>query len=134
MTFPGVEAALRTKLVGSSAVTAIVGQKVYNLQAPAKTLLPYVVFYSASDILPNIVPRDTFNNVYRVECWASTGAGMDALAAVIEDILHKQSLSLSGWTNYWMAVEGRKVFIENVDGVQYYRRVHDIRIKASKNS
>jgi len=134
MALPGLDAALRTLLVGSAPVTAIVGQKVYNLQAPASVALPYVIFYQASGVISNSVPRDTLNHVFRVEARASSGTGAITLAGAIYDALHEQELTLSGWSNYWMVVTNEMVFIENVDGVQYHRRVYDVRIKASKNS
>ena len=134
MALPGLDAAVRTLLVGSAPVTGIVGQKVYNLQAPASAALPYLIFYQASGVLPNAQPRDTLNHVFRVEARASSGTGAITLAGAVFDALHEQVLTLSGWTNYWMVVTNETVFIENVDGVQYYRRVYDIRIKASKNS
>lgn len=133
MALPGLDAAVRAKLVGASGVTALVGQKVYNLQAPAGGTLPYLIFYQASGIIPNLQPRDTLDYVFRVDCWSASGSGAIGLSGAVYDALHEQTLTLSGWTNYWMVCEQEQSLIQDVSGVQYYRRVWDVRIRASKD-
>lgn len=136
-TYPDLDAAMYSKLAGTAAVTAIVGSgtaaRIYNLQAPAGAALDYIIFYAGSEIVPNTQLRDDLNAVYRVDCWGLTRARAEALSAVVFSALHKETLTVAGWTNYWMRCEGKTDFVANVDGKQFYRRVWDVRIRASKD-
>ena len=125
------------KLLANAGITAIVGSgvgaRIYSPQAPAGATLDYIIFYAGSEIVPNTQPRDDLNAVFRVDSWAATKARAVTLSGAVFSALHKETLTIAGWSNYWMVCEGKQDFIQDVSGVQYYRRVWDVRIRASKD-
>lgn len=129
---PGVETALYATLSGNSGVAALVSTRIYNPQAPAGVDLPYLLFYLASGLMPNQSPRLDINDVYRVEAVGSTRAQAEAVFNAAFTALHLQALTLTGWTNYWLACERRTILIDNLEGRQFFRRIGDFRIKADK--
>ncbi len=132
---PSIDTAFRAKLTGYSALTALVGTaNIFNLQAPPGVALPYVVFYLASGQIPNIVPRDTLNDLYRCEGLATSRGSAEAIHQQIYAALHEQSLTITGWTNYWLACEDRYTLYENVEGNPRYRYGGVYRVKASSDT
>ena len=132
-TYPDLDGAVYSKLAGTAGITSIVSTRIYNLQAPANATLSYIIFYAGSEIVPNTQPRNDLNAVYRVDSWSATRAGAEALSAAVFSALHEETLTIAGWSNYWMVCESKQVLIQNVDGKQYFRRVWDVRIRASKD-
>lgn len=131
---PSVDTALYSSLTAASGLTSLVGTKIYNLQAPPGAALPYVVFYLASGLIPNIVQRDTLDFVYRAEGLASTRASAEAIQQQIYAALHESTLTISGWSNYWLACETITSLFENVEGDPRWRYIGDYRVKASSNT
>ena len=132
-TIPDLDATIYTALSGAAGVTALVSTKIYAIQAPAGTALPYVTFEIASGLIGNVVPRDTINYVVRVHAWASTRAAAASLSGAIYTALHETAPAISGWNNYWTVCDGEQRFVENVSGTQIYHFVWDVRIKANIN-
>lgn len=132
-TYPSLDAAVFSLLSGATAITDVVGTKIYNLQAPSGVSLPYLIFYLGSGVIPNTEPRDTINNVYRIESRQTTRAGAETLHNAVYSAVHEQALTIAGWSNYWLVCEGEQRFVENVSGVQYWRFVWDVRIRASRD-
>lgn len=132
---PSIDTAFRAALTAHSGLTALVGTvNIFNLQAPPGVALPYVVFYSASGQIPNIVPRDTLNYVYRCEGLATSRGSAEAIHQQIYAALHEQSLTITGWTNYWLACENIYPLYENVEGSPRWRYGGVYRVKASSNT
>lgn len=134
MTIANLDAALYTKLIAASGVTALVSTKIYNLQAPAKTVCPYIVFNLASGLMDNTTPHQDMNSVYRVAGVATNPNGLQSAYAIIaacHDALHHQTLSISGWTSFMMVHEGLITDIIDIEGTQYFRVIADFRIRAS---
>ncbi len=134
MSWPSLAGALFSKLNNDAALTVLIGSKIYSLEAAEGTALPYVIFYVTAGLVPNIVPRETLNQVYSVESRATTRGLAEDVHQAVYAALHKQTLTISGWTNYWMACERAYEFSEQLGGVTYYRFVWDIRISASKDN
>lgn len=148
MTYPDVGAAIRALLIADSSVTTLVGTsppKVFPHQAPAWVDnlggLPYILYYSAGGGLMNLQNRNSLNLLFRVESRADKDDSTSArgrtmtLHQAVFGALHKQSLTLTGWTNYWLMCSSHMEFLEQPkDGNQYYRMVWDIEIKASEDT
>lgn len=132
-TYPSVDTAIYSLLSGASGITDIVGTKIYNLQAPSGVSVPYLIFYVASGVIPNTEPRDTINQIYRIESRQTSRAGAEALHGAVYSAVHEQALSITGWSNYWLVCESEQRFVENVSAVQYWRFVWDVRIRASRD-
>ena len=130
---PDLDTSIYNILANDAGVAALVSAKIYNLQAPFGSALPYLVFYEAVGIIPNITPRDTLDDTYRIESRAGTRAAASGLHLAVYTAVHEQALTITGWSNYWLVCERSQRFIENVDGAQYWRFVWDIRAMASKD-
>lgn len=132
-TLPDLDSTIYTALSGAAGVSALVSTKIYAIQAPAGVALPYVTFEAASGVIPNVVPRDTLNYVYRVHAWASSRSAAAGLSGAIYTALHETAPAISGWTNYWTVCDREQRFVENVNGTLIYHFVWDVRVKASIN-
>lgn len=132
---PSIDTAFRAKLTAHSGLTSLIGTvNIYNQQAPEGVALPYVVFYLASGLIPNSVPRDTLNFVYRAEGLATTRDSAEAIHQQIYAALHEQTLTVTGWTNYWTACENIYPIFENVKGSPRWRYGGVYRVKASSDT
>lgn len=128
---PAVEAALFSRLATDAGVTARVGQRIYNLQAPSGEPRPYLVFYLASGLLPRLTARLDTNDVYRVEAVADTRAAAEALRGAVFAALDSQPLTLAGFSNYWLKAERTTTLTETRDGQQIWRYITDYRVRTS---
>jgi len=138
MSYPAVDAALYTILNNDATLTTYIGAKVYANQAPEGAALPYLVFYQALGGSENVCPRDTINQVYRVEtrrgeAQPSTVATALQIHAQVKAVLHNKTLTISGWTNYLMRVEREQKFTEMYHSSNIHRFVWDVRIRASES-
>lgn len=143
MTLPDVERAIFGKLSADSGVTAIVGSgnnaRIYEIHAPAGADLPYIVFYNASGIHPPQTPRDTLNYVFRIEAVVDEDSGAGGVSAynlqsAIHSALSGASLSITGWSAYWVDFERYTTLIDALEqGRQIRRLIGDYRIRASKD-
>lgn len=133
MSFPSLDTALYQKLASTSAVTSLVGgtaaPRIYESLAPSGAALPYVIFYLASGVNQNNNPSQGINDVYRVEARGSSRASAEAVMSAINDALHRQALTVTGWSNFYTSVERRQHFIETVSGQQHWRRILDVRFR-----
>jgi len=89
-----IEASLRTRLAATAAVTAIVSTRMYYMQAPQATALPYVILERIDTNRLNTLSGSTTTSEVRIQvaCLASTYTGVKALADAVRT-------SLSGWTS-----------------------------------
>jgi len=136
MAWPDLHTAVYTLLTGTAAITAIVDRKIYAEQAPAGTVLPYIIFYEAVGLSPNVCPRETLDSVYRVESRRKVrgaGATIETLHSAVYSAFHKQTLAITGWYNYRTVCERQQKFTDTLSGEQIYRYIWDIRIQASEN-
>lgn len=140
MAIPAAGSALYAKLSGATAITSYVGTspaRIWDSLAPSETERPYIVFYLASGQMPNVVPRDTINWVFRIEAVGDTRANAQAVADAVFDTLHESSLTIPGWTNYWLVHERLTTMpdFENITerGEQRWRYIADYRVRASQN-
>lgn len=117
-----IETALYAKLSGHAALTAFLGGvRIYEGLAPRETALPYVIFQYTGGGDLNDMPTRAAKVEYRVECIAGSLSAAHTGAGHIEDALRHQSLSMAGWSTYWLAqTEGFKR-IDMVAGQPFYR-------------
>lgn len=132
MTVPNIDAGLYAKLVATSALTALVSTRIYNLQAPQGTTIPYVIFYLASGLPDNRTPHQDMNSIYRVECVSNISlSAAYAIQTAVHNALHRSTLTITGWSVFQMQQENQAHFIDNVEGLQVWRVIGDYRIRAS---
>jgi len=101
-------------LKGGTALTnALGGTAIYNVQAPDNAVLPYVVFSVAGGGDENITPSRSKNILYYVRAYSKTSAAhAGTIDGFVDTLLHGKSLSVTGWSNFWLA---RETDVENVD-------------------
>ena len=105
--------ALNTAIYGKIAGTVTAaGTAVFFNQAPDDQPLPYVVFDYTADIDENATPNRTRNAVIDIRTFAATMAQAGTIDAQIDALLHLQTLSVSGWSNFWTARESSFSFSE----------------------
>ena len=120
---------IRNKLTGDAGVTAQVGTRIYKKMAPANVDMPYLRYYVSAGGYLNIVAGDLFNVLVTVEAFANTDAGATDAFESAFTALHRQTLTVSGFVNYWCMAE-RYIDLppELVKGELIYRVGADFRI------
>lgn len=104
--FGAMGTALYSKLAGGTAlITALGGTAIYADLAPDDTSLPYVVFSHQGGGPENIEPRDLRSDLWWIRAYASTRGAANLLDGHVSDLLHKGSLTVSGWTCFWLVRE-----------------------------
>ena len=117
MTTTALETGLFGKLSTDSAlVTALGGTLIYNKLAPQGTTGSYVVFQWQGGGPENDTPRESTSVLYTVRCIADTQAAAATLAGLVDNALHKQTLTISGHNNYWTAKEQELNLLELTGG------------------
>lgn len=85
---------LHAKLTATTAVTDIVGQRVYPIKVTQGTALPYITYQTISDVSINHSTGATETNSTRiqVDCWAATYDVARTLAKAVKE-------ALKNWTD-----------------------------------
>ena len=98
--------ALYSTLSGSTVITtALGGTAIYYGQAPVNADLPYVVWSYQFGSPDNITPSESSSQILYVRAYSGTPAQAGTIDGYISAILHKGNLTVSGWTNFWLARE-----------------------------
>jgi Protein of unknown function (DUF3168) len=118
-----IETSLYSKLTGTAALTtALGGAYIYNRVAPQGQAPPYVVFNHSGGGHENITKSDMQNHVYMVKVVTSGPQG-SKLAGTINDLviaaLHNSTLTITGYTNFWTALEEEVQFTETAPDGTY---------------
>lgn len=123
MPITALETALYSTLSTASAlITELGGTFIYNKQAPQSPGDKYVIFQQQGGGDLNDTPIRHRNLVYSIFGVAKTQEAAAAIDTDIDAALHNGSLSVTGWSNFWLAREG-DVNLSEVDlgGVTRYR-------------
>jgi len=135
MNLPDVDYAIYQKLITSTTITNAVGgmpnPRIYNLQAPLTSALPYIIFYHNAGGIDNMTPRGEYTFDYRVECVADSRLSCYTIISASTTHLHNNDMPLAGYSNYRTKVGQVYSFIENDGGKQYWRKGFDITIQYS---
>lgn len=113
--FGAMGTAIFSKLAAGTALTAALGgTAIYVDQAPDDASLPYVVFSHTAGGPDNLTPRDMRTHLWFVRAYSDNRASVNIYDGLIGDLLHKGSLSVSGWTTFWLVREEDFSLIENL--------------------
>jgi hypothetical protein len=107
-TWNALSTALYSTLTGGTALTALLSgtAAVYNTQAPDGAATPYVVFSLQGGGPLNITPSDVREEVVFIRAYSKTSmANASNIDAQINSLIHKQTLTVSGYTNYFTVRE-----------------------------
>ena len=105
-----LDAALYSRLQTAGSITSLLSgtTAIYKGQAPEGSTLPYIVFSFPSDLDANETPRRRKDDIMFIRAFA-TGSNGAAIAGSIDDqidtAVHLVPLTVSGWTNIWLARE-----------------------------
>lgn len=103
--YNALNAAITTRLTGGTALTsALGGTAIYNGYAPEYADLPYVVWSYQASNRDNWTPSDSAQSVLFVRAYASTAKKAGQVDDAIADLM-KTNLTITGWTNFWLARE-----------------------------
>ena len=103
-------------LQAGTAYTALLAgtTSIYHLQAPDNSTLPYTVFSIQAGGDENQTPKRRKNLIMYVRHYSQTSAGnAGSIDTEADTLLHGQTLSVSGWTNFWCNREQDLDMIEN---------------------
>ena len=103
-----LNSAIYTRLQTTNGVTSLLSgtTAIYNQQAPEGAVMPYIVFSTPSELDENMTQNRTKNNVIYIRAYSgSSAAQAGSIDTAIDTALHLIPLTVSGWTNFWMARE-----------------------------
>lgn len=117
------ETGLYSKLsAGTALIAELGGTFIYNKLAPQSTNPPYVIFQQQGGGDVNDTPIRSRNILYTVFGCARTPEAAAAIDRDIDATLHNQTLTVSGWSNYWLARETDVQFVElDAAGLEIFR-------------
>lgn len=118
-----VGSALYGTLTGGTALTAQLAGTgaVYNQQAPEGAALPYMVFSKAGGGPENIDPHDRRDLTYWIRAYADSAKTAGAIDGAASTILHRATLTVTGYRTIWCVRETEFEMVENPpDGVPVY--------------
>jgi hypothetical protein len=112
--FGAMGTALYSTLSGGTAlVTELGGTAIYAEQAPDGASLPYIVFSHQAGMVQNITHSNLRDDTWFVRGYAATRAQANRIDGLVEGLLHKKTLTVSGFTNFWTVKTEQVAFIEN---------------------
>lgn len=101
--------ALFSRLASTSAITSLLAEgsaSIYHLQAKNNATLPYIVFSQQGGGDENETANRTKNLLKFVRAYSGVSAlQAGSIDAQIDTALHLVPLTVSGWTDFWLARE-----------------------------
>ena len=117
--------ALYTELKANTALTALIGgafaPRIFALQAPDKSPLPYLVFHLISGSIPSKTPRADADYLYQIDVWATSASEANSIQIVIANAIDGAGLTVTGWDNYHTKLRSIITDVENEGAKQFYR-------------
>ena len=118
--------AIYSTLQGTTAITSLLAgtTSIYHLQAPEGATDPYIVFSLQGGGDTNDSPHRVKDHTWFIRAYA-TGSNGAATAGSIDDqidtLLHLNPISITGWSNLWLA---RDTDLETVENDATGQQVH----------
>ena len=104
--FGAMGTALFTTLSGGTPLTSELGGTViYAGHAPDNASLPYVVYSHQGGGPENINSSDLRSDVWNVRGYAATRPQANRIDGQIEALLHRQTITVSGYNTFWLVRE-----------------------------
>ena len=114
---------LYAKLTGDTALISELGgdTAIYYGVAPQSASRPYVIIFNAGGGPENLYPSDLTSEVYVVKAVADSLGGALTVDNACKTTLHKQTLTVTGYTNIWTRRENEVSLTETSDDGQIIR-------------
>jgi hypothetical protein len=112
-----MNSAIYSKLQGTAITSLLSGSTaIYAVQAPDNATLPYIVYSIQGGGDENLDRHRTKNLVYFIRAYSQVSlAQAGSIDAAIDTALHLQTISPSGWSNFWTAREEDLTAVENLE-------------------
>lgn len=110
-----IDAAIYTTLSAGTSLTSMLANtnSIYHIRAPNTVPFPYVVFSLQAGGPENVTPSDMGSYLYFIRAYSATSAvNAGSIHKEIRDLLHRKTLTISGYTNYWTVLESEQEFSE----------------------
>lgn len=131
--FGAMGSALYSKLAGDSGlVSELGGSAVWDTLVPQGEGTPYVVFQYQGGGDENSSPVRTRDLVYTVKTVASGFSGKaqaEVIDGLVDDLLHMGTLTLTGWSCWWLARETDVAYTELAGGTVFWHRGGTYRVR-----
>lgn len=102
--------AIRAKLVATSALTALIGQRVYNLYKPGlAATYPMISFGIVGGMMPAEHGLVTLECKFLIFTSGRDVIGAQQIAGALKDALHMGGLTATGWTVELVACQGGRM-------------------------
>lgn len=131
-TLTAMDTALRTALAAHSALAALTNGQIYEGQAPAEAVYPFVLFSCVAGGDQELAPTRDVSLLYQVECWSESAGVSAQVAGYIDEALHRATLEAAGWSVYHCKRAGVIRLTDLVQGRQYEARGGEYRIRADE--
>lgn len=95
-------------------ISALGGTVIYFAQAPDSASPPFVVFNFQGGGPLNINANDLRDQIVFVRGFADNPTKVGDIDAACSDLLHRSSIDVSGYTNFWLAREQDLSLVENL--------------------
>ena len=118
-----VGTAIRSSLLANSGVTTLVDGRIYQVAAPARTPLPYVLFWWNGGGYINNSPKNPFNTVFIITGVANNASTAQLISTAIADALVGQDPNFPSPYKSWSPVTIEEPFhdMSSVQNEQYWR-------------
>ena len=102
-----VSTALYSKFTGNTTLKGLVATNTsfFAIKAPKDAGYPFVVWSLLYGGPENITPSDLQSHLYFIRAYATSALSAGNIHAQVASLLHKQTLSVAGFTNIWSALE-----------------------------
>ena len=109
-----LNSSLYSRLQGTAITSLLSGTTaIYSQQAPENSTLPYIVYNVQGGGDENQSQNRTKNLVVFVRAYAAQNSTAGSIDAQIDTALHLAPLTVTGWSNFWMARETDLETVEN---------------------
>lgn len=103
--YNALNAAINSRLTGGTAlISAIGGTAIYHGFAPEDSALPYVIWSYTAGGAENMTPNASVAEVVYIRAYATTAKKAAEIDAQIAALM-QTNLTVTGWSNYWLARE-----------------------------
>lgn len=117
-----LNSAIYSRLQTTSALTALLSgtTAIYHQKAPDNATLPYVIWNTQGGGDENLSPHRTKNLVVYVRCYSGVSAlQAGSIDSQVDTALHLSPLTVTGWTDFWLARETDIELVETQPNGQY---------------
>lgn len=112
-----VATAIYGKLSAGTALTALLANgtaSIWHLQPPDNEAMPYIIYNLQGGGDENQTPSRMKNLVYFIRGYGRKNTAAGSIDTQIDALLHGNSITVSGWTNFWLMRETDLELVENL--------------------